>query len=180
VIIQGINNTSNDTFRRLFGNGLTYQIPKHQRDYSWESEQWSDLWYDVKQAREEGRTHYMGYLVLLHTLKSVCVDDSEFEQSFAVKEFRNSNRNNKLVRYILTQIEKSESGASVDPDELTLEHILPESPPTETWSLDDATINQWKYRLGNLTLTEEWGPSEIEKQQTILAKLAKGAWRVTI
>jgi uncharacterized protein with ParB-like and HNH nuclease domain len=91
----------------------------------------------------------------LRLLKSITVDDSEFEQSFAVKEFKNSNRNNKLVRYILARIEKSESGASVDADELTLEHVLPESPSFETWPLNDATVNLCKYRLGNLTLLEK-------------------------
>ena len=28
-------NTKNDTYRKLMGNGLTYRIPRFQRDYSW-------------------------------------------------------------------------------------------------------------------------------------------------
>lgn len=63
-MMQGIKNTSNDTFRRLLGNGLSYWIPKYQRDYSWDSEQWSDLWYDLQQMIVENESHYMGYLVL--------------------------------------------------------------------------------------------------------------------
>lgn len=62
--MQGIKDTSNWTFRRLLGNGLRYSIPKYQRDYSWDSEQWSDLWYDLMQMLDEGDSHYMGYLVL--------------------------------------------------------------------------------------------------------------------
>lgn len=62
--MQGIKNTSNETFRRLFGNGMRYFIPKYQRDYSWDIEQWSDLWYDIKQLINEQESHYMGYLVL--------------------------------------------------------------------------------------------------------------------
>ena len=27
--------TENNTFRKLIGNGLTYHIPRFQRDYSW-------------------------------------------------------------------------------------------------------------------------------------------------
>ncbi|MBR6565185.1 MAG: DUF262 domain-containing protein, partial [Spirochaetaceae bacterium] len=46
-MMHGIKNTSNDTFARLMGNGLRYSVPKYQRDYSWDKEQWSDLWYDV-------------------------------------------------------------------------------------------------------------------------------------
>lgn len=62
--MQGIKNTSNDTFRRLFGNGMRYFIPKYQRDYSWDIEQWSDLWYDIKKLIHDQESHYMGYLVL--------------------------------------------------------------------------------------------------------------------
>lgn len=59
-------NTSNQTFRQLFGNGLTYQIPRFQRDYSWDNDEWDDLWQDIQQTLEpEGEpAHYMGYLVL--------------------------------------------------------------------------------------------------------------------
>ncbi|MFC2631289.1 MAG: DUF933 domain-containing protein [Porphyromonas pasteri] len=39
--------TENNTFRKLIGNGLTYRIPRFQRDYSWETEQWEDLWADI-------------------------------------------------------------------------------------------------------------------------------------
>lgn len=63
-MMQGIKNTSNDTFGRLMGNGLHYEVPKYQRDYSWDKEQWSDLWYDLMQMIEEKDSHYMGYLVL--------------------------------------------------------------------------------------------------------------------
>lgn len=62
--MEGIRNTSNETFRRLLGNGMHYQIPKYQRDYSWDIEQWSDLWYDIQQILSDKSSHYMGYLVL--------------------------------------------------------------------------------------------------------------------
>ncbi len=32
-------NTKNDTCRNLMGNGLTYRIPRFQRDYSWTGEE---------------------------------------------------------------------------------------------------------------------------------------------
>ncbi|MGN7611668.1 DUF262 domain-containing protein [Magnetococcales bacterium HHB-1] len=58
--------TQNDTFRRLMGNGLTYQVPPFQRDYSWEENHWEDLWLDILETLREGGepSHYMGYLVL--------------------------------------------------------------------------------------------------------------------
>lgn len=58
--------TENNTFRKLIGNGLTYRIPRFQRDYSWTQEEWEDLWADILGTlRADGETaHYMGYLVL--------------------------------------------------------------------------------------------------------------------
>lgn len=63
-MMQGIKNTTNETFRRLLGNGMHYEIPKYQRDYSWDIEQWNDLWYDIQQMINDEDSHYMGYLVL--------------------------------------------------------------------------------------------------------------------
>ncbi|MFO1422105.1 MAG: DUF262 domain-containing HNH endonuclease family protein [Candidatus Competibacteraceae bacterium] len=59
-------NTKNDTYRKLMGNGLTYRIPRFQRDYSWGEEEWDDLWQDILGTIAEGGepAHYMGYLVL--------------------------------------------------------------------------------------------------------------------
>lgn len=59
-------NTKNDTFRKLMGNGLTYRIPRFQRDYSWTEDEWEDLWLDLLGTLKEGgeSAHYMGYLVL--------------------------------------------------------------------------------------------------------------------
>lgn len=58
--------TENNTFRKLFGNGLTYNIPRFQRDYSWTDVEWDELWLDILEATKTGGepAHYMGYLVL--------------------------------------------------------------------------------------------------------------------
>lgn len=58
--------TENNTFRKLIGNGLIYKIPRFQRDYSWEMEQWEDLWADILSTLKDSEesAHYMGYLVL--------------------------------------------------------------------------------------------------------------------
>ena len=63
--MTGIQDTSSETFRKLLGNGLAYEIPKFQRDYSWEAEQWDDLWQDIRSlVSNEESYHYLGYLVL--------------------------------------------------------------------------------------------------------------------
>lgn len=58
--------TENNTYRKLIGNGLTYRIPRFQRDYSWTDDEWEDLWVDILGTiQEDGEpAHYMGYLVL--------------------------------------------------------------------------------------------------------------------
>ena len=34
---------ANQTFSELLSNGVKYTVPRFQRDYSWEQEQWEDL-----------------------------------------------------------------------------------------------------------------------------------------
>jgi len=59
-------NTTNTTFRQLLGNGLTYRVPRFQRDYSWSADEWDDLWQDIVSLFEDDSepAHYLGYLVL--------------------------------------------------------------------------------------------------------------------
>jgi uncharacterized protein with ParB-like and HNH nuclease domain len=62
--MKGIQNASTDNFGSLIGPGKKYIVPKFQRDYSWNIEQWDDLWQDINRMIEEKNDHYMGYLVL--------------------------------------------------------------------------------------------------------------------
>lgn len=41
--------TTDVTFQELIGNGKKYRAPLFQRDYSWEEEQWEDLWNDINE-----------------------------------------------------------------------------------------------------------------------------------
>ena len=66
--MKGIIDTSSMTYRQIMGNGIKYEIPKFQRDYTWETEHWDDLWQDILQLLSDEETeHYMGYLVLQTT-----------------------------------------------------------------------------------------------------------------
>lgn len=58
--------TENNTYRKLLGTGLSYKIPRFQRDYSWSVEEWEDLWADIEEVTSDTGedSHYMGYLVL--------------------------------------------------------------------------------------------------------------------
>lgn len=62
--MKGIQNTITGNFSSIISNSRRFIVPKFQRDYSWNSEQWDDLWQDIETMREEHDEHYMGYLVL--------------------------------------------------------------------------------------------------------------------
>lgn len=62
--MKGIQNTSTNNYSTLIGNNKKFIVPKFQRDYSWGSEQWDDLWQDIETMIKEEDDHYMGYLVL--------------------------------------------------------------------------------------------------------------------
>lgn len=53
----------NQLFSGVMSNRKRYIIPRFQRDYSWESEHWEELWEDLEQMRENKAQHFMGYLV---------------------------------------------------------------------------------------------------------------------
>jgi hypothetical protein len=55
--------SSNQTFQEMMSNGIKYQIPAFQRDYTWKLEQWEELWSDIETLPSE-KHHYMGYIVL--------------------------------------------------------------------------------------------------------------------
>jgi hypothetical protein len=58
-------NTRTANFLDLIGNGRRYRVPPYQRDYSWEEEQWEDLWNDLEELRPHPEErHYMGALVV--------------------------------------------------------------------------------------------------------------------
>ena len=63
----GIQDSTTNHFGSLIRNGGKYIIPKFQRDYSWETGQWDDLWQDIENMISERSEHYMGYLVLQAT-----------------------------------------------------------------------------------------------------------------
>ena len=62
--MQGLQNTSNQYFREIVGNGVRLEVPRFQRDYAWERHHWADLWEDIEIAQSEGAYHYLGFVVL--------------------------------------------------------------------------------------------------------------------
>ncbi len=56
--------TKTVTLNELLGNGKIYKVPQFQRDYSWTKDNWEDLWNDIIIARNTGKAHYLGAIVL--------------------------------------------------------------------------------------------------------------------
>lgn len=48
----------------MLGNGIVYRVPTFQRDYSWDVDNWTDLWDDIMIALNGEKDHYMGAVVV--------------------------------------------------------------------------------------------------------------------
>ena len=67
--------TRTTSFGDFIGNGKLYRVPAFQRDYSWQEENWEDLWQDILLLHQHpDSSHYMGALVLQRASTS----DKEF------------------------------------------------------------------------------------------------------
>lgn len=103
---------------------------------------------------------------LLNGLRAVLVefdktqrypDDKEFSQAVVKKSIYSSKGANDRVKLILETIETSLGRERVEPKNLNIEHIMPQS-PTKAWKVmlgeEYARVHkQWLHTLGNLTLT---------------------------
>lgn len=59
--------TKTVSLNELLGNGKIYRVPQFQRDYSWDRDNWEDLWNDIEIASQNSSAHYMGSIVLQST-----------------------------------------------------------------------------------------------------------------
>jgi uncharacterized protein with ParB-like and HNH nuclease domain len=62
--ISNLLDTKTLAFNDIIGNGKIYVVPQFQRDYSWDQDNWEDLWNDILTIYEEKDSHYMGSIVL--------------------------------------------------------------------------------------------------------------------
>lgn len=69
-----IFDTKTLSLQEILGNAKVYTVPKYQRSYSWEAEQWEDLWQDIIELKKNEETiHYLGTIVLK------TIDNKSFE-----------------------------------------------------------------------------------------------------
>jgi hypothetical protein len=90
-------------------------------------------------------------------LASIYPSDTAFRDAFAEKSIRTKQaRNNRVVRYILCELERHSSGQDLDftSDSFGIEHVLPQNPQSGWESFSDDESEALAYRLGNMTLLQ--------------------------
>jgi len=135
-------------------------------------------------ARDISNKKLLSSREILNSLKDLYVDDTTFEQAFAIKDLRTTqHRNKKVVRYILYEIEKSLSNCDYDFDaeSYSIEHILPENPGDGWDHFSDDELEQYLYRIGNMTLLEKTINKDIQNYsyKTKKANYMKSKFYVT-
>ncbi|MDH1470238.1 DUF262 domain-containing HNH endonuclease family protein [Shewanella sp. GD03713] len=58
-------NAETDTFAGIIKGDNKFSVPLYQRDYSWDENNWNDLWLDIETNRKNNSKHYMGSIVLV-------------------------------------------------------------------------------------------------------------------
>jgi hypothetical protein len=155
---------SNETWRQLIGNGLTYVVPRFQRDYSVVSFRYNVIggYATAEQERVYNATaqrlaagDIRTPAAAIDALRPVYVGDEAFKTAFADKTLDTASaRNAQVVRDILLQMEHHLTGAKHDADSaaISVEHVLPINPGPEWGDAASITGDNLAHRLGNLTL----------------------------
>ena len=101
------------SFNDIIGNGKIYKVPEFQRDYSWDEDNWEDLWNDILTINESDESHYMGSIVLLNKGNSnYQVIDGQ--QRFTTLSIISLAVISKLKELALNNIEKEGNSERVD------------------------------------------------------------------
>jgi len=101
------------SFNEIIGNGKIYKVPPYQRDYSWEEDNWEDLWTDILSIHENNESHYMGSIVLLNHGDSIyhIIDG---QQRFTTLSIISLAVITKIKELSSQEIEKSENTERVE------------------------------------------------------------------
>jgi hypothetical protein len=63
MAVVNLLDTKTVNLNDVLGNGKIYKVPQFQRDYSWDQDNWEDLWNDIAIVKSSGSPHYMGSVV---------------------------------------------------------------------------------------------------------------------
>lgn len=113
------------------------------------------LYNDIAWKVSEGS--YQNHRNIFVDLRKIYPEDQTFKAAFTEKQFRTgNNRNKRIVRYVLFEIEKQKYNCDFDFESATynLEHILPENPSKDWDYIVEEKQDRLIYRLGNITPLE--------------------------
>lgn len=63
--VENLLNAEAKTFGGIIKGDHRYSVPLFQRDYSWDEDNWEDLWNDIISNRDADAKHYMGSIVVI-------------------------------------------------------------------------------------------------------------------
>jgi len=61
---ENLLNAKDRNLNDILKSSNIYVVPSYQRDYSWNNDQWHDLWNDIENMMDQKNYHYMGAIVL--------------------------------------------------------------------------------------------------------------------
>lgn len=61
----------------IFKDSKKFNVPIFQRDYSWNEDNWKELWSDIEEGLEGNRSHYLGSVVLVNNNKAKEIIDGQ-------------------------------------------------------------------------------------------------------
>lgn len=63
--VENLLNAEAKSFGGIIKGDNKYSVPLFQRDYSWDDDNWEDLWNDIISNRDADAKHYMGSIVVI-------------------------------------------------------------------------------------------------------------------
>jgi hypothetical protein len=121
------------------------------------------LYNDIAQKITSGS--HSGPADVIAALNPVYPEDNQFKAAFAEKELRTTNsRNKKVVRYILFEIERQQSGQEFDFESATYNTVFQYS----RFHITRAVAEHY----------DTWNAQKIEARQKQLASVAAGIWKI--
>lgn len=162
--MKGIQNTITGNFSSIVSNNRRFYVPKFQRDYLWEGEQWDDLWQDVMSMVDNTDEHYMGYLVLqTENEKSYYIIDGQQRFTTIIMLILAAIKN--IQRFVEKGIESEENARRIenlkrtflgkeDPVTLEYDNILVLNRNNDPY-YRDYIIKLGELRVRNLKTTEK-------------------------
>ena len=97
------------------------------------------------------------FVQVLPFLRPIYPTDALFRSHFSEKSIKasKSGRGAKIVRYILSKLEKQESRMVLDAASYTIEHVLPKSPEAGWDAFNERDFETFVHRLANMVLLEK-------------------------